>query len=64
MAGEIGVVIGRFQVASLHEGHVALLSAVASRSSRLVVLVGCSPAVVGRRRISNERMASRATMLR
>lgn len=40
----VGVVIGRFQVAALHEGHIALLSAVAAKSSRLVVLVGQSPA--------------------
>lgn len=39
-----GVVIGRFQVAALHEGHIALLSAVAAQSTRLVVMVGVSPA--------------------
>lgn len=40
----VGVVIGRFQVAALHEGHIAILSAVKQRCTRLVVLVGCSPA--------------------
>lgn len=40
----VGVVIGRFQVASLHEGHVAVLSAVQAKHSRLAVLVGTSPA--------------------
>lgn len=45
----IGVVIGRFQIAALHEGHVALLSAVAAKSSRLVVLVGYSEAPLNRR---------------
>lgn len=40
----VGVVIGRFQVGQLHEGHVALLSTVAGKCSRLVVLVGESPA--------------------
>jgi bifunctional NMN adenylyltransferase/nudix hydrolase len=39
------VVIGRFQVAQLHEGHIALLSAVSTKSTRMVVLIGCSPAV-------------------
>lgn len=45
----IGVVIGRFQVAALHEGHIALLSAVARECSRLVVLVGHSPAPLNSR---------------
>lgn len=42
----IGVVIGRFQVAQLHEGHIALLSAVQARCTRMVVFVGVSPAVL------------------
>lgn len=46
--GMIGVVVGRFQVASLHEGHIALLSAVAAQCSRLVVLVGYSEAPLNR----------------
>src|SRR5262245_38094223 len=40
----VGVVIGRFQVAALHEGHIALLSAVAQKCTRMVVLVGVSAA--------------------
>lgn len=38
----VGAVIGRFQVAALHEGHIALLSAVQAKHERLVVLVGTS----------------------
>ena len=37
-----GVVIGRFQVPSLHAGHINLLE-VASNHQRLIVLVGCHP---------------------
>lgn len=36
----VGVVIGRFQVAMLHPGHVALLSAVQAKHQRMVILVG------------------------
>lgn len=38
----IGVVIGRFQVPQLHEGHQQLLKAVRDRSDYLVVLLGVS----------------------
>lgn len=41
---QVGVVLGRFQVASLHDGHVALLTAVSARCRQLVVLIGVSPA--------------------
>ena len=40
---EVGVVIGRFQVASLSEGHEALIHAVNTRHHHLVILVGCHP---------------------
>jgi bifunctional NMN adenylyltransferase/nudix hydrolase len=39
-----GVVIGRFQVAQPHEGHIALISAAAARCTRLIVLLGVSQA--------------------
>ena len=39
----IGVVIGRFQVAELHEGHKFLLQYVQGRHDKLLVLIGCSP---------------------
>lgn len=39
---QIGAVIGRFQVAELHEGHKQLLDQVKSCSDRLVVMVGVS----------------------
>lgn len=38
----VGVVIGRFQVATLHEGHQAVFRA-ADRHSKLLVLVGVQP---------------------
>ena len=38
-----GIVIGRFQVNSLHEGHKALLDSVAERANRLIIFVGLSP---------------------
>ncbi len=41
----VGVVIGRFQVPQLHEGHIAILSQVAKENTRLVVLVGTTNAV-------------------
>lgn len=40
----IGVVIGRFQIASLHEGHVELLRAVSAQCRQLVVLIGVGQA--------------------
>lgn len=43
MAGlKIGVIIGRFQVPKLHEGHLHLFGEVARRSDRVVVLLGVS----------------------
>lgn len=38
-----GVVVGRFQVASLHNGHLELLKAVDARHSRVIVFIGVSP---------------------
>lgn len=38
-----GVIVGRFQVHQLHDGHVALFKAVHSRHARVVVFVGISP---------------------
>ena len=36
----VGVVVGRFHVAKLHAGHRYLLSAVASKNSKLLIVVG------------------------
>lgn len=38
-----GVVVGRFQVNNLHEGHWELLKAVNSRHTRVIVFLGCNP---------------------
>src|SRR5271157_2869634 len=39
-----GVIVGRFQVNALHDGHKALFDAVFARHNRVIVFVGTSPA--------------------
>lgn len=39
---DVGVVVGRFQVDKLHEGHVDLLNSVADSHERLIIIVGLS----------------------
>lgn len=39
----VGVIIGRFQVTSLHEGHKELILSVLERHEKLVILIGLSP---------------------
>jgi bifunctional NMN adenylyltransferase/nudix hydrolase len=43
MISNIGVVVGRFQVDELHEGHVYLLDTVSERSDQLIVVLGTGP---------------------
>lgn len=38
----LGVVIGRFQLHELHEGHVFLLDTVSERHEQMLILVGCT----------------------
>lgn len=40
---DCGVIIGRFQVAELHEGHRELIDKVLSRHRKVVILLGISP---------------------
>lgn len=40
MDNSVGVIIGRFQVPHLHEGHIGILSHVVSKHERVVVFVG------------------------
>lgn len=40
---KIGVIIARFQVPDLHEGHKHLLSEVLTRHDRILILLGCAP---------------------
>lgn len=41
-SADVGVVIGRFQVDDLHEGHLKLLSTVEQSHNRLIIFVGLS----------------------
>lgn len=41
---DVGVLVGRFQVSELHDGHRALFNYVAGRHQKLVVFLGLSPA--------------------
>jgi bifunctional NMN adenylyltransferase/nudix hydrolase len=42
-APNYGVLIGRFQIPELHEGHIALLDAVGNLHPRVIIFVGCLP---------------------
>lgn len=57
----VGVVVGRFQVHSLHAGHMHLLQFVAARHRRMLICVGVTPA---RTRRDPLDYLSRARMLR
>lgn len=46
---KVGVVVGRFQIDNLHDGHDALLKAVAERSDVLCVVLGTTENKVSRR---------------
>lgn len=46
--GDVGVLVGRFQVPELHEGHKALIQWIADRHGKIIILLGCSP-VLGSR---------------
>ena len=41
----VGVIIGRFQVHELHEGHIALIDTVNQKHKKLLVLIGSCPTV-------------------
>jgi len=44
-----GVIVGRFQVPELHDGHIELLREVKGRHNRVLILLGVSPAFPTRR---------------
>ena len=46
---DVGVIVGRFQVDQLHEGHKALFNYVAKRHARWIVVLGVSAMPGGRR---------------
>jgi bifunctional NMN adenylyltransferase/nudix hydrolase len=46
---QIGVIIGRFQVAELHEAHRKLFESVCAKHQRVLVFVGVSPVLNSRR---------------
>ena len=37
---DVGVVVGRFQIDSLHSGHIKMLSEVSKLSNRLIIFIG------------------------
>ncbi|MHA2064742.1 MAG: NUDIX domain-containing protein [Candidatus Thorarchaeota archaeon] len=43
---EIGVIIGRFQVPTLHDGHIELIDFVKSRHQKVLILVGSTPGIL------------------
>jgi len=43
---ELGVIIGRFQVPELHEGHRALIDKVRSKHKKVLILLGSMPSVL------------------
>ena len=47
--GEIGVVVGRFQIPELHEGHVGILDEVHDKHNKVIVFLGVTP-VLGSKR--------------
>ncbi len=38
----LGVIVGRFQIPELHEGHIHLLDSVAKKHRHMLILLGCS----------------------
>ena len=42
-ASDVGVIVGRFQVNELHDGHKALIDSVANENQRLIIFLGLSP---------------------
>ncbi|MCU0433279.1 MAG: NUDIX domain-containing protein [Bacteroidia bacterium] len=45
---DIGVLVGRFQVNELHDGHIRLIESVTAIHKRIVIFLGVSPALVTR----------------
>jgi bifunctional NMN adenylyltransferase/nudix hydrolase len=43
-SADVGVIVARFQVAELHEGHKELLDTIKSRHDKVIVFLGLSPA--------------------
>ena len=40
---DVGVIVGRFQVNELHDGHKALIDSVANENERVIIFLGLSP---------------------
>jgi bifunctional NMN adenylyltransferase/nudix hydrolase len=47
-APSVGVIVGRFQVDDLHEGHIDLIKYVVDRHERVIILLGMTPLKVTR----------------
>ena len=47
---EYGVIIGRFQVPSLHDGHTGLIDRVRTKHRKVIILIGSTPGILVTRR--------------
>jgi len=43
---DVGVIIGRFQVAELHDGHHMIISSVLERHKKVLIFLGSTPDVL------------------
>jgi bifunctional NMN adenylyltransferase/nudix hydrolase len=47
-SSDVGVLVGRFQVPSLHEAHIELIDSVVNRHPKVILFLGLSPCMVTR----------------
>lgn len=52
--GSVGVIVARFQVPTLHEGHRYILDYVLERHTTALIILGCSPVMTDRNPLSFE----------
>lgn len=61
-SADIGVIVGRFQVPELHEGHIELIESVRSRHQHVLIFLGINPGVLVTRKNPLD-FASRKAMI-